>query len=138
MTKEQFVERFLKNFMDNIPKRQQKKYRIGTKKKDFLWNIFAAKLIPCYEGDKAREQYDKADKTFAEEILYDNGFLGYDSNNSVMLSKQHMTAEGIDKSGKAEFYVIGQDFSWCYVITHEFDLCGPFFCYKPRLQSTDN
>ena len=29
-------------------------------------------------------------------------------------------------------FVIGKNFSWCYVVTHEGDLCGSYFCYAPK------
>ncbi|MBQ8308712.1 MAG: DUF4275 family protein [Clostridia bacterium] len=131
MTRDEFLQKFLIAFVDNIPKDQLKKFRIGGAKKDFLWNLFATKLIPCYEGNEARNEYNKADKIGAEEIHFDNGFLGVDDKNSIMLSSEHMTAEEIDALGLIEFYVIGKDFSWCYVVTHELNLCGPYFCYKP-------
>ena len=132
MTRAEFADNFLKAFSDHISEKQLKKFRIGTEKKEFLWNLFAAKLVPCYEGELARREYDKADKTLAEEIQYDNCFFDGDKNSHV-LSKKHLTARGIDESGLMEFYVVGKDFSWCYVITHELDLCGPYFCYKSSL-----
>ena len=41
-----------------------------------------------------------------------------------------MTSSDIDDCGLIEFYVVGKNFEWCYVVTHELDLCGPYFCFK--------
>lgn len=131
MTKNEFVDKFLEVFAKNISSEKLKYYHIGKKKKDFLWNIFAANLIPNLSGDLARIEFDSVDKTDAIEIQYDNDFIGMSDDETVALSNKHMYAENIDNSGMLEFYVIGKDFSWCYVITHEGDLCGPFFCYAP-------
>lgn len=132
MTQKEFVENFMLTFTSHLPEKVLKKFRIGNREKDFLWNLFGAKLIDCYEGDAARNEYDKADKNGAFEIQYDNGFMGLSDCYTSNLKPEHMTAKGIDDLGRPEFYIIGKDFSWCYVITHEFDLCGPYFCYKPN------
>ena len=95
------------------------------------WNLFAGKLIPCFSGNKARQEYDKVDKTEAEEIQFSSGFIGIDDLNTFPLADIHRTSQGIDESGLIEFYVVGKDFSWCYVVTHELDMCGPYFCYAP-------
>lgn len=131
MTRNEFANKFLKVFCSHIPQKQLKKFHIGTGKKHFLWNVFAGKLVPCFEGDAARKEYDKVDKTCAEEIIYDNCARVTSDAYSSILSQQHLTSRDIDESGLMEFYVVGCDFAWCYVITHEFDLCGPYFCYNP-------
>ncbi len=132
MTQKEFVDNFLISFTNHLPNKLLKEYRIGNAKKGFLWNLFAAKLVDCYEGDAARNEYDKVDKLDAFEIQY-SGYnkVCFDEIETSKLKSEHKTAKGIDESGYPEFYVIGKDFSWCYVITHEFDLCGPYFCYKP-------
>ena len=132
MNKQDFINKFLNIFAKNISPKELKTYRIGAKSGEFLWNLFAGKLISCLSGDKARQEYDKANKVGAEEIQFSSDFIGYDDLNTYPLSDEHRTACDIDKSGLIEFYVIGKDFAWCYVVTHEGDLCGPYFCYAPE------
>lgn len=133
MTQKEFVDKFKLTFTSHLPEKVLKKFRIGNREKDFLWNLFGAKLVDCYEGDAARKEYNKADKLEAIEILYSgHNKVLRDEEETTPLKPEHMTAEGIDEAGLPEFYIIGKDFSWCYVITHEFDLCGPYFCYKPN------
>ena len=131
MTKNDFIVAFYSAFAKNILLKDKKKYNIGINKKGLLWDIFAAKLVPCYTGDEARRLFDSVDKTGAIEIHYagHNRFFEDDIATSD-LSDEHMQAKGIDDSGLFEFYVIGKDFEWCYVVTHELDLCGPYFCFK--------
>lgn len=69
--------------------------------------------------------YDEVDKEDALEFQYDNGFRGDDI--AMALSPEYMTSQLIKKSGIIEFYVIGKNFSWCYIVTHEYDACGPYF-----------
>ena len=70
MTREEFRKKFLQVFASNISPKILKKYRIESPK-GFLWNLFAANLVPCFSGDEARQEYDKADKTNARLIEYD-------------------------------------------------------------------
>ena len=128
MTDKEFTDKFLDTFAKNISKKELKKCHVGIKK-GCLWNLFGYKLLPCFEGNKAREEYDKADKTDAIEIQYALGW--YDTKETSNLSAEHNTAAGIDDSSLNEFYVVGKDFSWCYVVTHAGDAAGPYFCYAP-------
>lgn len=131
MEKKDFIKEFLNTFAQHIAVERLKTCRVGAKRGEFLWNLFAGKLIPCFSGNKARQEYDKVDKTEAEEIQFSSGFIGIDDLNTFPLADIHRTSQGIDESGLIEFYVVGKDFSWCYVVTHELDMCGPYFCYAP-------
>lgn len=131
MTYQEFTEKFLSNFAKNISDKEKEMYHIGVKRKDFLWNIFAGKLIPCYEGGKARDIYDSVDKSDAIEICYSgHNKIVTDDVETSAIKEKHKTAKGIDEDGLIEFYVVGKDFKWCYVVTHELDLCGPYFSYR--------
>lgn len=130
MTKKEFVETFYSSFAKNVLK---EKLNCKKKNEGLLWDIFALKLIPCYNGEEARKMFDSMDKKGAMEIKYTghNNFFKDDEFVSN-LSTTHTTAKDIDDSGVFEFYVIGENFNWCYVVTHEFDLCGPYFCFKQQ------
>ena len=126
-----FRELFLAAFAPALTSRERKKFCVDWAGKGYLWHLFSNNLVPCLVGDKAREAYDKADKTDALEIQYDYG-LGDETMHP--LSPTYSTAEKVDWYGFTEFYIVGKDFSWCYVITHELDLSGPYFCYNPKLK----
>ena len=131
VTRKLFQELFLKTFAPNLKDWERRKYCINWKGKGYLWHLFSNNLVPCLVGNEAREAYDRADKTDALEIQYDYG-LG----DEIMqpLSSTYTTALKVDWYGYTEFYIVGKNFSWCYVVTHELDLCGPYFCYNPNLK----
>lgn len=130
MTKVEFVDKFLFIFAKSLSPKEKRMHNIGSGRRDFLWNLFAAKLVPCFEGDEARRLYDSVDKTGAIEIFYSgcNRFF-IDDDKTSDLKIEHLTSANIDKVGVIEFYVIDKDFKWCYVITHE-NMCGPYFCFS--------
>lgn len=115
MTKEEFQQKFKEAFLEGYK----------NKKIKYLWEPFAKNEIECLKGNLARKAYDNADKTNVFEIQYDNGLIGDDF--AVPLEKNHMTSNEVDKSELFEFYIFDKEFSWCYIITHEFNLCGPYF-----------
>lgn len=129
ITRKAFQERFLNAFAPGLTKAERKQFLVDWKGKGYLWHLFRHNLVPCLVGDEARVAYDEADKTNALEIQYDYG-LGDETMHP--LAPTYTTAKKVDWYGYTEFYIVGEDFSWCYVITHELDLCGPYFCYNPN------
>lgn len=131
MTEKEFEENFLRVFANDITEKQLKKFRIGKKYKGYLWLLFNRGLVSCYEGDAARLEYNSANKTGAMEVLYNSSCVrgGFDCS---VLDTEHLMSKGVDDAHLDEFYIIGKDFSWCYVVTHEGDLAGPYFCYAPK------
>jgi len=91
-----------------------------------MWDVFGAHLMPCFQGEAAKAEYDKINKDGAIEIQYN--FFGISDSETQPLCESHMTASSIECI--PEFYVVGEDFSWCFVVTHELELCGPYFCYR--------
>ena len=131
VTRKLFQELFLQAFAPNLKNWERRKYCIDWKGKGYLWHLFSNALVPCLVGDEAREAYNNANKTNALEMQYDYG-LG--DEIMLPLSNSHTTASKVDQYGYTEFYIIGDNFSWCYVITHELDLCGPYFCYNQNFK----
>lgn len=130
MTDKLFVEKFLSVFAKGINENQMRKCGI-RKKKGYLWNLLGCKVVPCLEGELARAEYNKVDKTDAFEVLYMSPNILEIFERTEALSDLHLTAEDIDEAGLVEFYIIGKDFAWCYVVTHAGDGAGPYFCYAP-------
>ena len=124
MTEKEFRQKFLEAFAKNTTKEQKKEAFRGG---DYLWHIFSYGLIPCLEGDAASIEFDKANKRGAIAVHYDCGVI----HDYKKLGNKSLTAKEVDDSGLVEYYIIGEDFSWAYVITHEggsngFGL-GPYF-----------
>lgn len=124
MNKYEFAETFKQVFLKNA-KRKRSKWSSW-----YLWTPFSVHEIKCLVGDAANLEYDRIDKNGAIEIQYDHA-LNFDESTSP-LEKEYESSQHIMASGLVEFYVIGKDFSWCYVVTHERDREGPFFCYASK------
>ena len=120
MSKEKFINQWLRHFAKNISKDDLEKYV----KNQFIWHIFSFGLIDekaFLVGDAARLEYNSADKSNC--IFCD--FYGSNGVTDVLL-EEYSLSEKID-SNVTELYVVSKDFSWTYIKTHENDLCGPYF-----------
>lgn len=123
MNKTEFLEKWIHTFAPNITKSQYKK-RID---KQFIWHAFSWNIIPkenYLEGDEARNAYNNVDKNGAICLQ-----LWFDET-TTLLTKDFDSAEKIETpdGDYAEFYVVGKNFSWTYIVTHEGSWgLGPYF-----------
>ena len=112
MTKQKFINQWLRRFAPELSKKQFVQYV----KDQYIWHVFSFNLIPAESlltGAEARQAFDKAEK--ADCICCD--LFG---GNGVMdsLPSDCDTAAKIGAQMK-EFYVISGDLSWTYIKTHE-------------------
>jgi len=120
MTKEKFINQWLRHFAPNLPKKLFEQYV----KDQYIWHVFSWKLLDfegLLEGDSAKHAFNQANK--AECICCD--MFGTHGVTDT-LPPEFDTAEKIDAK-LTEFYVVAKDYSWTYIKTHECDLCGPYF-----------
>lgn len=119
MTKQKFINQWLRHFASDLSKTQLDRYVKGQ----YIWHIFSFNLITnvFHEGDAARKAFNQADKRncICCDIFGDGGVTDD-------LPSWCDSAERIDEQF-AEFYVVSNDYSWTYIKTHEGDLCGPYF-----------
>ena len=125
ITKDNFVKKFIDNFVPTISIKQLKRLKCYAPNYGYLWMVCEQNLVENLKGNDAMIAYDNADKSGAVEFQYDNGFIG--DEVSAPLSKENDRSVKIKNNGLIEFYVIGRDFSRCYIVTHELDGCGPYF-----------
>lgn len=119
MTKEKFKNQWLRKFAPDLTEKQKDEYSL----KKYIWHIFSYELFDfdgLLIGDKAREAFDKIDKS--ECIICD---MFNHTGVSDKLSEEYNTAGKID-NGLREVYIVSKDFSWTYIKTHE-EICGPYF-----------
>ena len=94
---------------------------------NFLWHLFSWKLVPCLEGDAARQALAEA----PEEGLYlfyaEHPPAGVPQVRPV--TKADLAALPVDQGAVegGDWYLVDREFTWTYVQTHEAD-CGPYFC----------
>ena len=119
MTKQKFINQWLRHFASNVPQKQLD----SCVKGQYIWHVFSYKLIThgVLTGDAARKTFNSVDKSncICCDIFGDGGVTD-------TLPDCCNTAEEIDEQ-LVEFYVVAQDYSWTYIKTHEGDLCGPYF-----------
>jgi hypothetical protein len=119
-----FEEKWIKSFAHNISKGDKKNLLLGCG--NYLWHACSFNKIKYLEGDAAREMFDKKDKVNSLEFIYDKSRkIGLNTMPTKNKNTQ-ITAKEIDLQDVAEFYIIGENYSWCYIRTHEV-LCGPYF-----------
>ena len=123
MNGNEFLGKWIRFFAPDITKSQYNK-RIRNQ---YIWHAFSWKIIPkgtYFEGDEARKAYNGADK---EDAMC---FQFWRDEFPVPLSEEFDLAEKIETpdGDYDEFYVVGKDFKWTYIVTHETDMgFGPYF-----------
>ena len=123
MTKQKYINQWLRHFAPNLSKDQFEKYI----RDQYIWHVFSWELIEfdgLLVGNDARQAFDQAIKN---DCICCDMFNGNGVTDS--LSSNFNTAEKID-SNLNEFYVVAKDYSWTYIKTHEGDSCGPYFLRK--------
>ncbi len=119
MTKKEFYNKWIEVFAKNIPEKDIKKYVKSTG--NYIWHIFSWELLTENQyltGEKAKEAYDIIDKNGAVYIKW------FEDNQTKDLICELNTAKALEDF--AEIYVVGKDFKWTYIKTHE-GMCGPYF-----------
>ena len=119
MTKSAFYAKWLETFASDIPKGALKKYVQSTG--NYVWHIFSWDLLDKKQyllGDAAKAAYDKIDKRGAIYIDW------FEDDHTKDITWPLNTARALDEF--VEVYVVGKDFDWTYIKTHE-GACGPYF-----------
>ena len=119
MTKYEFYEKWLETFALNIHQNEIKKYVKSTG--NYIWHIFSWELLNenrYLTGNEAKEAYDKIDKKGAIYIEW------FEDKHTKDITWNLNTANDLDDF--VEVYVVGKDFKWTYIKTHE-GMCGPYF-----------
>lgn len=119
MTKNEFYTKWLETFASGISKREIKKYVQSTG--NYLWHVFSWELLKegsYLAGDAARKAYDRADKQGASYIEW----FADDHTKDMIWDLQ--SAKALD--ALVEIYIVGKDFRWTYIKTHEGSI-GPYF-----------
>lgn len=119
MTKYEFYNKWLAVFAFGIPEAKIRKHvrSIGN----YIWHVFSWELLSEDQylvGEAAKRAYDEMEK---QGSLYIDWF----GEGCVKdMPRDLNTAKALDKY--VEVYVVGKDFHWTYIKTHE-DMCGPYF-----------
>ena len=88
-----------------------------------LWAPSPRDGSPVLEGKEARAAFDALD--------YDTAYIfrwGFQEGVTGAGVTARVTAAQLDQDEGTDVYVVGRDFSWTYVHTHEDGWMGPYFC----------
>lgn len=119
MTKNEFYTKWLDTFASNVSKSDVKKYVKSTG--NYIWHIFSWGLLhkdQYLSGDEAKKAYDGIDKSGASYLEW------FEDKHTKDLTLDLNAASALDAF--SEVYVVGKDFKWTYIKTHE-GMCGPYF-----------
>ena len=119
MSREHFEKRWLRVFGDGIPAWQLKRYVKGQ----YIWHVFSWKLL----GDDMYLTGEAAMAAFAQ-VSKENAccIQPFEDPCVMTLPAELRAPDNIDRSC-IEVYVVGQNWQWTYIKTHEGDLCGPYY-----------
>ena len=123
MTRNEFLSQWLQSFACGIPKKDIEKH--VKSKGNYIWHIFSWELLSENQyliRNEARMAYDKVDK---KDAIYVDFF---EDKNPKDITCDLKNAKALDDF--VEIYVVGKDFEWTYIKTHEGDLCGPYFMQR--------
>ena len=119
MTKNDFYENWMKSFCIGISESTLRRF-VKTKG-NFIWHIFSWKLIPAnryLSGKKAEKAFNEVSKRGAWYIDW------FTDDHAHQIITELKDAESLSQF--VEVYVVGKDFQWTYIKTHE-DGFGPYF-----------
>ena len=119
MTKKEFYTKWLEVFASGVSEKDIQKYVVSYG--NYIWHIFGWDLIDkdrFLVGEEAKKAYNNIDKDGA--ILTDWD----EDDNFQEVTWEFDNADALDCFSEA--YVVGKDFSWTYIKTHE-EYCGPYF-----------
>lgn len=122
MTKEDFYIKWLETFGAGISETDIEKYVKSTG--NYIWHIFSWDLIGKDKyliGRDAKAAFDETDKQGAAYIAW------FENERTKELTPSLRYSDALDKF--TEVYVVGENFEWTYIKTHEMS-CGPYFMKK--------
>ena len=99
----------------------------------FLWHVFTWGEAKHLEREAASAAFDRADKAGAF-IARESGFNGGGKNIVYSFRRCPPDLKSLDLADEAEVFVVGKNFGWTYVVTHE-TACGlgPYFAEKGKI-----
>lgn len=125
MTQTEFEKKWRKTF---VPRLTKERY-VTCYLHQYLWHVFGYELIPksdVLSGEAAIEAYDSIEKDGAMIIHITNNAI---EAQVVPILDQLKQSKSVLK--KQELYVVGKDWAWTFVSTHENGWCGPYFYRAP-------
>ncbi|MER1986651.1 MAG: DUF4275 family protein [Solibacillus sp.] len=97
---------------------QAEKEAIYLYKYGYLWHVFSYEKQACLQKMDANEAFDAVKKTTC--------YIFYQHSSDVLLVERAAALKAVDFADEQDVYIVDEDFTWTYVVTHE-GYCGPYF-----------
>lgn len=128
---QEIAMRWLAVFGGKVPYDIMHRYVLGNgTMANHMWHVFTRGGVPCLTGDAARKAFDELE--YKSALGFFGGWscgYGYRIENMRIIGKA--SAKVLDGK-RGDCYIIGKNFEWTYVKTHESDL-GPYFCVRKQI-----
>ncbi len=95
-----------------------------------MWHVFTWGKARCFEQAAADAAFDAADKKGAF-VAEESAFNGGGKKIAYRFRACPPDARSLDFADGADVFVVGKNFAWTYVVTHEAGL-GPYFAAHGR------
>ena len=98
----------------------------------YLWHVFTWGNAKRLEREEASAAFDKTDKSGAF-IAEEYSFNGGGKKIVYAFRRCPPDLKSLDLADAAEVFVVGKNFEWTYVVTHEAGCgLGPYFAQKGK------
>ncbi len=126
--------RWLDAFADGVPEADLGKRVLAEG--SYLWHLFSWNLVPCLEGDAARQALEarRGEEIYLFYCEYPPQGLPPVRPVSWEELPALLTPEPPTMDG-ADWYLMDRNFTWTYAQTHE-AACGPYFHAAPQYSQT--
>jgi hypothetical protein len=86
-----------------------------------LWHVFSYNKVKGFEKEEANKKFD--------DLIKKSLYIFFDSTENCYKLKnaQNLTLKDIEQYNSMDVYIVNEEFTWTYVLTHEAGWLGPFF-----------
>lgn len=85
----------------------------------YLWHVFSFQKVEHLDRDQAIQAFREQSKNHC--------YVFYQHSDDVFRIEQGEKLSFDVLQGEEDIYLVDEDFTWTFVITHETETCGPYF-----------
>ncbi len=88
--------------------------------------LFSYKKKDCLEGKEGEQAFN--------DVAKQNCFMFYQHSEDALLLENapNLNTEDFASEIGTDLYIVDKQFRWTYVLTHETEYCGPYFCLNDK------
>ncbi|MEG0473287.1 MAG: DUF4275 family protein [Solibacillus sp.] len=115
-----FRKRWEEAFVSHLKQTEKEKiYLFGSRYScGYLWHVFSYDKRPYLLQTAANDAFDTVKKSKC--------YIFYQHSANVLTVEHASTLKAAQFANEEDVYVVDENFTWTYVVTHE-SYCGPYF-----------